>query len=185
MENNSTHSPKAARSATTTEKMPTADKWHSLGAVSISNKGVPEFPLLPNFPAESATKGVPGVYRLTFNNGHIYIGKAKNLRLRFGNYRSPTSGTEQEHVIRYILLDAGGATVEVIPETSLITRHARERAEQTAAIKAGKPLLNTGGRSRGHYLKFKVQYHADMVLKSRAELKSWNAGTQIPTHQKS
>jgi hypothetical protein len=162
--------------------MPTPDKWHSLGAVSISNRGVPEFPSLPNFPAEAipTTKGVSGVYRLTFNNGHIYIGKAKNLRVRFGNYRKPTSGTEQEHVVRYILLDAGGATVEVIPESSQITRHALEKAEQTAAIKAGLPVLNTGGRSRGHYLKFKVKYHEDMVLKSRAELKSWNAGAQSP-----
>jgi excinuclease UvrABC nuclease subunit len=158
--------------------MPTANKWHSLGSVSISNKGVPEFPPLPNLPAESilTAKSIPGVYRLTFNNGHIYIGKAKNLRLRFGNYRSPTSGTEQEHVVRYILLDAGGATVEVIPESSLVTRHALERAEQTAAIKAGLPLLNTGGRSRGHYLKFKVKYHEDMLAKSRAELENSNTG---------
>lgn len=124
--------------------MPTADEWYSLGAVKIS-EGVPEFPSLPNFPAESipTTKVVPGVYRLTFDNGYIYIGKAKNLRLRFGNYRKPTSGTEQEHVIRYILLDAGGATVAVIPESNEITRHALEKAELTAAIKAGKPLLNS------------------------------------------
>jgi hypothetical protein len=75
------------------------------GQQCIGNKGVPEFPSLPTFPTESipTTKVVPGVYRLTFNNGHIYIGKAKNLRLRFGNYRKPTSGTEQEHVVHSLL----------------------------------------------------------------------------------
>jgi hypothetical protein len=158
--------------------MPTAsDKWHSLGAVTISKKGVPEFPALPSFPTESARK-VPGVYRLTFKNGHIYIGKAKDLRGRFANYRTPTSGTEQEHVLRYILLDAGGATAEVIPESSLpsgVTRHALEKEEQGAAIKKGLPLLNTGGLSRGHYLKFKIKYHEDMLAKAHVELESWNA----------
>jgi hypothetical protein len=78
--------------------------------------------------------------------------------------------------VHYILLDAGGATVEVIPECGEITRHALEKAEQTAAIKAELPLLNTGGRSRGHYLKFKVKYHEDMLVKSRAEFESWSAG---------
>ena len=163
--------------------MPTADKWHALGAVNIRSKGVPEFPSLPNFPTESipTTKVVLGVYRLTFNNGHIYIGKAKNLRLRFGKYRTPTSGTEQGYVVRYILLDAGGATVEVIPESSETTRHALEKAEQTVAIKAGLPLLNTGGRSRGHYLKFEHHLVHDFIECLEMALKSYGDWDGTPS----
>ncbi len=89
--------------------MPAAsDECHSLCSVTVSDKGVRQFPALPSFPTEPTPQktNVPGVYRLIFNNnGYIYIGKTNDLRRRFGNYRKPTSGTEQEHVLRYILVD--------------------------------------------------------------------------------
>jgi hypothetical protein len=42
-----------------------------------------------------------------------------------------------------------------------------KREDRRAATKAGLPLLNKGGQSRGHYLKFKISYHKDMLAKAR------------------
>jgi hypothetical protein len=55
-------------------------------------------------------------------------------------------GIEQEHVLRDIVVDAGGATVEVIPQCDLlpkgITRRAAEKEEQNRAIEEERLLLN-------------------------------------------
>jgi GIY-YIG catalytic domain len=69
--------------------------WQFVGTITVVN-GVPVLPKFP-FPLD-----VPGVYRLRFLNGYVYVGETKNLRARFDNYINPTSGTEQEHVIRHI-----------------------------------------------------------------------------------
>jgi hypothetical protein len=63
-----------------------------------------------------------------------------------------TSGTEQEHILRYVLMDAHGAKVEVFTGSEMSDCKKRlklEGEEKTAAINAGWPLLN------GHYLSFK------------------------------
>ncbi len=152
-------------------------EWCSLGSITIDSENKPQFPRdLLTF----ATK-IPGNYRLTFNNGYLYIGKTKDLRRRLGDYRTPTLGTEQEHVLHYILIAAGGAEVAVIPESNLPsgkTRHVFETDEQNAAINAGKPLLNKRGYGRGYYLEFKVKYHEKMLSEARRALEEWSASQQ-------
>lgn len=162
--------------------MPIApDKWRSLGAITVDDKSEPQFP--PDLLAFQ-TK-VPGNYRLTFTKDgqiYVYIGKTKDLRRRLGDYRTPTLGTEQEHVLHYILIDACGAKVEVITESDLpdgTTRHTLETEEHAAAIEDDRVLLlNKRGQGRGHYLTFKRIYHEKMLAAADEELKSWSASAQ-------
>jgi hypothetical protein len=162
--------------------MPLApSRWRSLGFITVDEKGKPQFPAeLLTYPTN-----VPGNYRLTFSkDGHTYsyIGKTKDMRRRLGEYRTPTLGTEQEHILHYILIDAGGVTVEIIPESDLpdgTTRHALESEEHAAAMKDHRVLLlNKRGRGRGHYLKFKRRYHEKMLAAADEELNNWNANAQ-------
>ena len=141
------------------------NNWQLVGTITAENR-IP-LRLECTFPIN-----VPGVYRLTFANGYIYIGEAKDLRARFRNYRAPTSGTEQEHVIRYILLDAGSATIDVITGEGFVDRkqrRKRETDEKNTALRAKVPLLNKGGLACPHYLRFKIKYHEDMLAEARAE----------------
>jgi hypothetical protein len=145
--------------------------WRAYGTsvVSITN----DLPVFPTEPKPLNMTQVPGLYRLTFNNGYVYIGKAGHLPARLGNYRSPTQGTEQEHVLKLVLLNAGGATLEVITAQELVdgrVRHKWETEEIQAAIEQGLNLLNKGGRGYRHYLEFKVKYYETMLAHARAEL---------------
>jgi hypothetical protein len=118
---------------------------------------------------------------LRFANGYVYIGQARNLEARLGNYVSPTDGTEQEHVIRYFLLDAGSAEIDVIigPQFGTVTKpkglRKRETQEKKTAIATGDQLVKAGRACSREYLRWKIKYHEDMLAKSRAK---WNAGTQ-------
>jgi hypothetical protein len=170
--------------------MPVAPRqWVLVGPATIAN-GKPQFPALPTFRPECRTEEgkVPGIYRLTFNNGCVYIGEACDLQARFDNYCSPTQGTEQEHILRDILVDTGGAEVEVIPQCDLlpkgIKRRKAEREEQKRAIEDERLLLNKCGKEcglgRGLYLRFKVEYHKKMVDEAEGELKAWNAENPSP-----
>lgn len=148
--------------------------WQSVGTFTVQN-GIP-VPPKPRFPLN-----VPGLYRLRFANGYVYIGQARNLEARLGNYVSPTDGTEQEHVIRYFLLDAGSAEIDVIigPQFGTVTKpkglRKRETQEKKTAIATGDQLVKAGRACSREYLRWKIKYHEDMLAKSRAK---WNAGTQ-------
>ncbi len=157
------------------------DKWRSLGAVTFPKQK----PVFPEDPANPNKAEVPGIYLLVFDNGYVYVGQTGRLRGRFGDYHTPTQGTEHEHVMHYILLDARDAKVEVkvkvftegdLSEES--TRLGLEAYEKDAAKKAKHLLLNEGGRGHGHYLRFKIEYHKDMLEKATAELQSWNLNAQ-------
>jgi hypothetical protein len=72
-----------------------------------------------------------------------------------------------------ILLDARGAKVEVFTEGDLSQRSTRcdlEDAAKECAKRANLPLLNKGGLGYGHYLKFKIKYHEEMLAKATVEL---------------
>jgi hypothetical protein len=177
--------------------------WILVGSVSIDADGELVFPRLPMFRSECVitetkvghtSKKVPGIYRLTFDKDgkkYVSIGKAGDFNARFYCYRKPTRGTEQEHVLRLILLDAGGATVDVIPECDLGTmRHQAEREEQDRAIDDKEMLLlneieGRQGRGYGHYLKFKVAYHEKALEEARRELKKWQCEPDRATVQDS
>ena len=143
--------------------MPTDIIWRRFGdGIVTVNQG------LPRFPKESkTTKGqkVPGIYRLTLNNGYTYIGKAGDLPQRFGNYRKPTQGTEQEYIVHYALTEAGGATVDVITDGDLTCGSVLSMLEKAAIQAATGRLLNKrkGQPIDPYYLRLKIRYHTAML----------------------
>lgn len=151
--------------------MSSTTKWRPLGNITIADGN----PHLPQEACEFPTS-IPGIYRLRFKaGGYIYIGKTKDLRRRLGEYCKPMLGTEQEHVLRIVLVEAGGATVEVVPETDLERgRHQAEKDEQALAnSEEGALLLNKIARGYGHYLKCKAQYHEAMCGEVRRAGEAW------------
>lgn len=133
---------------------------------------------LPVFPQEQSERlggPLPGVYRLTLNDGYIYIGQTNDLRRRFREYRRPTQGTEQEYVIRYLLVNAGGARVEVLVGSATNAAQARRAAEKSEIERSkqeGQLLLNRGGRGYPHYLRFRVKYYEEMLAVANDQLEA-------------
>lgn len=159
--------------------MPIApEEWRCLGTVTFHN-GKPVFPEDPTNPSKAV---VPGIYRLTFDNEYIYIGQTKRMRERFNEYCAPAPGVELEHVIHYILLDAGGAKVEVFTDLPGKVGEG-PRALETAAKKdaiAKKLLLLNDKRGLGHrhYLRFRIKYHEKMLCKSLADLEALESSSE-------
>lgn len=138
------------------------------GVVRIDQGG----PLFPKEPRDLEKPKVPGIYRLTLNNGYIYIGKAGHLPQRFGNYRAPTQGTEQEYIVHYALLETRGATVDVVTDGDLSCGSVRSMLEKAAIQGASRRLLNKkkGLRIDPYYLRLKIRYHEAMLVDARAKL---------------
>src|SRR5215472_7365358 len=119
--------------------------WQYVGEYTVHN-GVPVRPNVPLLVEK------PGVYRLTFANGFVYIGQTVDIARRLREYVKPSQGTEQEYVMRHILLDAGSATIDVITAAEFeiedkkekqkrLTK--REEEELEDAIERGDLVLNT------------------------------------------
>lgn len=143
--------------------MPIEIIWRKYGdGIVTVAQGAPLFPKEPKDPNKPK---VPGIYRLTLNNGYTYIGKAGDLPLRFGNYRKPTQGTEQEHIVHYALLEARGATVDVFTDGDLSCGSARSMLEKAAIQAAPGRLLNKrkGYPIDPYYLTLKIKYHTEML----------------------
>jgi hypothetical protein len=171
---------------------PAPRQWNYVGDATVGADREPKFPI-PTFRREcivetkvsgTTKKKVPGIYRLTFDKDrkkYVWIGQSDDLlRCPFKDYCKPSDGVEKEHVLHDILVDAGGARIEVIPECDLlpkgIKRHAAELEEQNMAIE-NQLLLNRVKKRRGlgygHYLKFKKEYHKRMFEKTKEDLQSW------------
>ncbi len=131
-------------------------------------------PLFPKEPKCQEKPKVPGIYRLTLNNGYIYIGKAGDLPQRFSNYHKPTQGTEQEYIVHYALLEACGATVDVVTDGDLSCGSVRSMLEKAAIQAAVGRLLNKrkGRPIDPYYLKLKMRYHKEMLASVTEELAS-------------
>jgi hypothetical protein len=152
--------------------MPIDIIWRKYGdGVVRIHQGAPVF---PKEPKNRKKPGVPGIYRLTLDNGYTYIGKAGDLPQRFSNYRKPTQGTEQEYIVHYALLEACGATVDVFTDGDLSCGSVLSMLERAAIQAAMGPLLNKK-RDRPvdpYYLKLKMRYHKEMLASVTKELAS-------------
>ncbi|QYF74872.1 hypothetical protein [Cryobacterium sp. PAMC25264] len=95
--------------------------WRLAGAVAVDSAGYPTFPILPD---------CPGIYRFDFGieSGHrtLYIGEAKNLSKRTGQYRAAKRDrshalTSRRLHLRMIehLLGGGTITMAVTTEVTL------------------------------------------------------------------
>lgn len=127
--------------------------------------GKPRFPTLEPRSA--------GLYRLTFTDGLRYIGKAKDLNCRLGNYRNPCAGVDVENILRLMLVDANERGDKVTVETFVTdNRHALERQEIKAAIDGGEKILNKGGSGYPKYVEFKIKYYEKMLIAVKDEQKS-------------
>lgn len=172
----------------------TPRRWQLVGNANVGSDHEPEFPKPPVFRPECVieTKNkrgitertVPGIYKLTFDKEgkeYVWIGKTKDLlRCPFHDYCNPVDGVERDNVVHDILVDAGGARIEVIPECDLgTTRDAAEVEEQDEGGKnQPKQLLLNSRKGRrglgyGHYLKFKAEYHKRVAQKAELELQAW------------
>jgi len=138
--------------------------WQPFGLITICNKGWPKFPEMPE---------APGLYRITLNDGHTYIGEAGSLRRRLYEYRRPTPGIEQEHRVHGALVAAQGGKIDIYTEGDLSTRQARMKFE-SAAIKAvldaGGTLINLDGHDNADNLKRKIEYLEEELDKAKHKL---------------
>jgi hypothetical protein len=139
-------------------------KWQVLGKIELCKKGWPKFP---------AVGKVPGLYRLTLDDGWQYIGQAQNLHHRLYEYRRPTQGVVQEHSIHRAIIRACGATVEVFISDDLKDsgfRCALEQHEIETAKHAGKKLLNGGSTVEEYRVRLDIEYHEQELKVLRAKL---------------
>jgi hypothetical protein len=141
-------------------------KWQPCGQITLCPR---EWPQLPEVP-----KG-PGIYRLTFADGSVYIGESANLRRRLYEYRRPTKGNECEHQIHIKLLEQRprAPTVEVFDGGDVSTKAARCKLEQAAiqtAREAGTHLFNEDGQPKIVQLNRRIAYLENVLSDLRREL---------------
>ena len=138
--------------------------WQPHGLITLCNKGWPQFEALPD---------VPGLYRITLNNGRLYIGETQSLKRRLGEYRRPTKGTEQEHILYHALIEAKGGKLEVFTHDSLSSKPIRrelERAEIAAALAAGHDLINNDGPATPAKLRARIKFLEFELAATRRKL---------------
>ncbi len=144
--------------------MLTGVEWVPAGPVTICEKGKPRFPKVPK---------EPGLYRIRLADSRIYIGQAKDLHRRLGEYRHPTKGNEGEHVIHHEIKAAKGGSVDIFVGQSAADpkpRMALERAEIAAAIAQGEVLLNDDAPASAARLQSKIRYHERQIELLRSSL---------------
>ena len=106
-----------------------------------------------------------------FDDGYEYIGQAKDLNNRLGNYRRPCAGVDVENVMHLLLLDANQNKIRVTVETFITQdRHVLERQEINDAILRGKKILNSEGLGYRKYVEFKIKYYNRVLEASKGEL---------------
>jgi hypothetical protein len=137
--------------------------WQAIDAIEVS-EGKITLPL--NAPAK------PGLYRLKFDDNTYYVGQAKVISRRFGDYHTPGQGIESDHRIHNALRKFGRATVEVITGDEFADstfRHKRE-AEEVAALRTiGKRLLN-GNPDSVQNLQDRIEYYQSEIEKLQTKI---------------
>jgi hypothetical protein len=142
----------------------TTATWISCGKMTLCEKGRPKFP-------EVGT--VPGLYRLTLDDGWHYIGETADLAHRLGEYRNPTTGVISEHRINQALKNAGGAMVEIFTGEHLSAKDTRCLIETSEILRArieGKKVLNGGHGGQAYCLLLDIAYHEKQIEKLRKKL---------------
>jgi hypothetical protein len=132
--------------------------------VTLCDKGWPKFPSMP---------AVPGLYRITLNDGRVYIGEARSLKRRLYEYRRPTPGIEQEHRVHAALVASHGGKIDIYTEGDLSTRRVRcllEKTEIERTIIAGVSLLNEEGEVSAERLRARILFLEAELFALRAKL---------------
>lgn len=138
--------------------------WQEYGLITLCAKSWPQFPAAP----EAA-----GLYRITLNDGRVYIGEAQSLKRRLYEYRRPTPGIEQEHRVHAAIVAAGGGKLDIYTEGDLSTRAKRmalEKAEIESALAQGLRLMNISGEDDVAAIEAKIRFHEQEAEKWRAKL---------------
>jgi hypothetical protein len=140
--------------------------------MTLNQEGHPKFP---------EVESVPGLYRLTLDDGWFYIGETKDLNHRFWEYSHPTTGVIVEHRINQALKNAGGAIVEILIGDQFFDKPTRcmiETDEIRRARSEGKKVLNGGGTDKAYCLTLDINYHEDQIAKLRHKLNALPTGEE-------
>lgn len=138
--------------------------WQPHGPITLCNKGWPQFEALPD---------VPGLYKITLNDGRLYIGETQSLKRRLREYRRPTKGTEQEHILYHAIIEANGGKLEIFTDESLSSKPVRgqlERAEIAMALVAGHDLINNDGPATPAKLRARIKFLEFELAATRRKL---------------
>jgi len=138
--------------------------WQEYGLITLCPKSWPQFPTTP----EAA-----GLYRITLNDGRVYIGEAQSLKRRLYEYRRPTPGIEQEHRVHAAIVAAGGGKLDIYTQGDLSTRAKRmelEKAEIERALAQGRRLMNISGEDDVAAIEAKIRFHEQEAEKWKAKL---------------
>lgn len=138
--------------------------WEECGNITLCPKNWPQFPPIP----ETA-----GLYRITLNDGRLYIGEAQSLKRRLYEYRRPTPGIEQEHRVHAAIVAAEGGKIDIYTQGDLSTRAKRmelEKAEIELALAQGVGLINISGEDDIAAIKAKIRFHEQEAEKWKAKL---------------
>jgi hypothetical protein len=138
--------------------------WQPHGPITLCNKGWPQFEALP---------GVPGLYKITLNDGRLYIGETQNLKKRLGEYRRPTKGVEQEHILYHAIIEAKGGKLQIFTDERLSSKAVRgklEQAEIAAALAAGHDLINNDGPTTPAKLRARIKFLEFELAATRRKL---------------
>ena len=137
-----------------------SNTWEIVGTITIDNDRL----VMPPLPS------IPGLYRLTFDDGSLYIGEANDINRPVGDYMTyyPSVGIESEFRINKKLFSSKQGT-----EISVLTgdefsghsqRCIREHQEIKTARAEGKNVLN-GGR-----IEERIAFHKFEIARLEARL---------------
>ena len=132
---------------------PESLNWKACGRITLDQDRWPRFGPVPS---------VPGLYRITLDDGFVYIGQTTNLDRRVREYRRPTDGTIGEEVIHLAVQRAGGGRLEICADALLTNAARRRHCERTAiaeAAKLGLRLLNRTGGPNPDRIALEIAYH--------------------------
>ena len=132
-----------------------SDDWRPIGRFDFNGRGDFWMKFLPE---------QPGLYRLRFGKDTYYVGQAKSIHRRLGDYYQPGQGIEVEHRISRAL-HKFGADVEVITGVqfaSLRIRRKKETAEIEALEALGFRVLNGNCVAN---LQDRIEYHLEEIHK--------------------
>ena len=115
--------------------------WNSIGKITLSEGCLIPPPTLPPH---------PGLYRLTFDDGSLYIGEANDIRRRIGDYLVyyPSVAIESEFRINKKLLSSIKGTEVSVLVGDMFKEHSPRCIREHAEIKAAKKehVVLNGGR---------------------------------------
>ncbi len=138
--------------------------WQEHGLITLCPKNWPKFPPMPE---------VAGLYRITLNDGRVYIGEAQSLKRRLYEYRRPTLGIEQEHRVHAAIVATTGGKIDIYTQGDLSTRAKRvelERTEIQYAVNQGMHLVNDMGANDVTAIKAKITFHEQEAERWKAKL---------------